>query len=90
VTELVPTGTPLDDDRLRQRLRELEDALEARSKEVSRVKTELAEFRLRYRREVGQLSDELEDLERAIAELEVGEFSKRPRGRAGHWLQGGA
>src|SRR5262249_5868240 len=39
--------------------------------------TDLAEFRIRYRREVGGLHDQLEELERAIAQAELGEFAKR-------------
>ena len=75
--DLVRAGSSLDDDGLRRRLGELEAAVDARRREIARLKTELAEFRLRYRREVGQLHEELEDLERAIAELELGEFARR-------------
>jgi len=39
--------------------------------------SDLAEFRIRYRRDVGGLLEELEELERAIAEAELGEFAKR-------------
>ena len=62
---------------MRARLADCEAALDARRTEVARVQGELAEFRLRYRREVGGLHDELEELERAIAELELGEFARR-------------
>lgn len=75
--DLARTDASLDEDALRQRLREAEAALESRNAELARVRIELADFRLRYRREVGQLHEELEELERAIAELELGEFAKR-------------
>ena len=41
------------------------------------MRTELAAFRIRYRHEVGLLHDELDELEYAIAEAELGEISKR-------------
>jgi hypothetical protein len=75
VTELI--HRPDDLDTLRARAGELETGLDARRAGLAQVKTELADFRLRYRREVGLLHDELEDLERGIAELELGEFAKR-------------
>jgi len=78
LTDLVPRGgadSSVDD--LRARLAALEDALDTRNGEILRVQTDLAAFRLRYRREVGLLHDELEELERAIAELELGEIDKR-------------
>lgn len=69
--------TPQGIDGLRARLTQLEAALDARIEEVARAKTDLAKFRIRYRREVGHLHDELEELERKIAEAELGEFAKR-------------
>jgi hypothetical protein len=48
-----------------------------RDAEVAQARTDLAEFRIRYRRDVGGLHEELETLERAIAEAELGEFAKR-------------
>jgi hypothetical protein len=75
VTELI--HRPRDLDALRARAADLESDLDARRAELSRVKTDLAEFRLRYRREVGLLHEELEELERGIAELELGEFARR-------------
>jgi len=64
--------TPLD-----VRVAELETELGARAAELGRVSTELEAFRLRYRHEVGRLHDELDALELAIAEAELGELSKK-------------
>jgi hypothetical protein len=78
VTVPVRSGQPRDDiEGLRARLSELETAYAARDAEIARALTDLAAFRIRYRREVGRLHDELEELERAIAEAELGEFAKR-------------
>ena len=66
-----------DIDRLRARLTELEAALTQRTAEAARVKTDLAAFRIRYRKHVGRLHEELDELERAIAEAELGEIDKR-------------
>jgi hypothetical protein len=74
---LVRSDRPDDDvDSLRARAAELEAALNERADEIARARSDLAAFRLRYRREVGLLHEELEDLERAIAEAELGEISK--------------
>jgi hypothetical protein len=81
VTALVPPG-PLDGhgpDALRSRIAELETALRDSDAEVARVQAELAAFRIRYGQEVGLLHDQLDDLEREIAEAELGELA----GRAG-------
>jgi len=75
VTELVRRSDGIE--ALRARLADCEAALDGRRAEVTRVQADLAEFRLRYRRDVGLLHDELEELERGIAELELGEFAKR-------------
>jgi hypothetical protein len=79
VTDLVRSTQPEDDgvDRLRARLAESEAALVAGAEAVARAKTELAAFRLRYRAEVGLLHEELDELERGIAEAELGEINKR-------------
>src|SRR5262249_19138871 len=78
VTVPVRSGQARDDiDGLRARLSELEKAYGERDSEIARAMTDLAAFRIRYRREVGRLHDELEDLERAIAEAELGEFAQR-------------
>lgn len=75
---LVPARPPGHDDidALGSRLAELEAVRRERGDEVARVKSELAAFRIRYRVEVGTLHEELEELERAIAEAELGELSK--------------
>ncbi|HXT29374.1 MAG TPA: hypothetical protein VN716_08850 [Vicinamibacterales bacterium] len=69
-----------DIDRLRARLTELEAALTERVAEITRARADLAAFRIRYRKEVGRLHEELDDLERAIAEAELGEIGKRLEG----------
>ena len=65
-----------DVDTLRARLADLQATLTARLADVARTKSDLEAFRIRYRREVGLLHEELEDLERGIAEAELGEFAK--------------
>jgi hypothetical protein len=55
---------------------ELDAALKARVDEITRAKTDLAAFRILYRKEVGLLHEELDELERKIAEAELGELSK--------------
>lgn len=62
---------------LRSRLADLEGELDRRDAEITRTKTDLGAFRITYRREVGQLHEELEALQDAIAEAELGEFAKR-------------
>jgi hypothetical protein len=75
---LVRANQSRDDlDTLRARIAELESALGARSAAILRAKADLDTFRIRYRQEVGRLHDELDELERAIAEAELSEFSKR-------------
>jgi hypothetical protein len=58
-------------------LSELEAALEAREIEYARVDAQLAAFRIRYRAEVGLLHDQLDELESAIAEAELGELERQ-------------
>jgi hypothetical protein len=79
VTSLVRSDDSRNDgiDTLRSRLDELEAALRARAAEVTTAKSDLAAFRIRYRQEVGLLHDQLDELDRAIAEAELGEMSKR-------------
>ncbi|HEY2431949.1 MAG TPA: hypothetical protein VGI12_04675 [Vicinamibacterales bacterium] len=75
---LVPGPRRDDDiDALGARLADLERALAAGRDGAVRAQHQLAAFRLRYRRDVGLLHEELEELERAIAELEIGEFARR-------------
>ena len=56
---------------------ELDAALQARTADIARTKSDLETFRIRYRKEVGQLHEELDELERAIAQAELGELSKK-------------
>jgi hypothetical protein len=65
---------------LRARVSELETALAERVAEIGRVKSGLAAFKIAYRGRVGWLHEELDELERAIAEAELGEISKRLEG----------
>ena len=85
MTSLVPSGDSRDDDidALRSRLLQLDGALQERAADVTRAKSDLAAFRILYRREVGLLHEELDELERAIAEAELGELSKRVEEGAG-------
>lgn len=50
--------------------------LAGRAADLAQAQADLAAFRLRYRQEVGLLHEELDELERAIAEAELGELSK--------------
>lgn len=77
VTSLVPSRRPDDIDALRARVAELEGTLAAQAEGIARAKSELEAFRIRYRQEVGRLHDELDELELAIAEAELGEMSRR-------------
>jgi hypothetical protein len=78
VTTLVRTGQADDDgiEGLRSRVAELEAVLRERAAEITRVKSDLGTFRNRYRQDVGLLHEELDEIERAIAEAELGELSK--------------
>jgi hypothetical protein len=81
VTTLVRSGTPQDDlDGLRARHAELEAALADRAAELARAKADLTAFRIRYRREVGLLHEQLDELEQAIDTAELGEISRRIEG----------
>ena len=74
---LVRSGQSKETGDLASRLAEVEAALTERAAEVRRARTDVATFRIRYRKEVGLLHEELDELERAIAELELGEIAKR-------------
>jgi len=78
VTSLARSDQSRHDDinGLHSRAAALEAALSERDAEITQARTDLALFRLRYRQEVGLLHEELEELERAIAEAELGELSK--------------
>src|SRR5689334_23327210 len=80
---LVPSARRHDEiDGLRSTLAELEALLRERLAELTRVQTELAGFKINYRQEVGRLHDELDELEQAIAEAELGELKTRVDGDA--------
>jgi tetrahydromethanopterin S-methyltransferase subunit G len=76
---MVESGPPQDGslDELRARVVRLESALDAQTRELARLTSDLAAFRLRYAQQVGSLHDELDELERAIAEAELGEIVRR-------------
>jgi len=85
VTTLVRPDRPHDQDleTLRARVSELEAALMERSAEAGRSKAELDAFRIRYRQEVGLLHEELDRLELALAEAELGIIQERVGDTAG-------
>jgi hypothetical protein len=68
-------------DALRSRVSELEATFNERDAELSRIRTELAAFRIGYRQRVGRLHEELDELERAINEAELGVLSQRVKER---------
>lgn len=78
MTTLVRTDGPggPDLDSLRSHADTLGSALEERTAEMARVKSALELFRIEYRQRVGSLHDQLDQLELAIAEAELGELSK--------------
>lgn len=51
--------------------------LEDRSAELARIDSELTAFKIRYRHEVGRLHEQLDELELAIAEAELGEIARK-------------
>jgi hypothetical protein len=79
VTILVRSHRRHDDDRdgLRSQLAELEAVLGERRNEVARAKSALDAFEIDYRKRVGTLHEQLDKLELAIAEAELGESSRR-------------
>jgi hypothetical protein len=78
VTTLARSGRPDDSmESLRARVVDLLAVLAEREEEIARAKSDLAAFRISYTRDVGLLHEELDELERAIAEAELGELSKR-------------
>jgi hypothetical protein len=79
VTDLVPSGRlgGHGPDALRSRIAELEAALGDADARIARVQAELAAFRIRYGQEVGLLHEQLDDLEREIAEAERGEIARQ-------------
>lgn len=83
VTALAPQDTRPDDelDGFRARLRELEAQLGERRAAVARLQADLEVFRIDYRQKVGLLHEQLDELELAIAEAELGELAKRVKDR---------
>ena len=79
MSPLVRSGRPAGDgmDSLQARMTRLERVLRERSTEIARVQSALAAFRMRYKQAVGLLHEELDELEAAIEEAELGEISKR-------------
>ena len=79
VTSLVrsPRRNDDDPDGRRARLAGLEALLGARVTELAAVKADLGAFEIDYRKRVGTLHEQLERLELAIAEAELGELSRR-------------
>jgi len=68
-------GGDHDLDALRARVRDLEATLERRDREAARTAADLDAFKAAYRRRVGALYDQLDELEHAIAEAELGELA---------------
>src|SRR5262245_48186163 len=79
VSALVPSGphpeNELED--LHARLLELEAQLGDRRDAVARTRADLDAFRIKYRHEVGLLHEELDRLELALAEAELGILTER-------------
>jgi hypothetical protein len=79
VTTLIRSDRPGDDlDTLRLRVAELETLLAARDTEATRLKADLDIFRIRYRQDVGLLHEQLDELEKAIDEAELGARAANP------------
>ena len=74
VTTLVRAGQLHEDDidALAARATDLEAAVRERVSAIGRTQADLAAFKVRYRDDVGLLHEELDELEAAIAEAEVG------------------
>jgi len=69
-----------DDDHLEtlgERLAGLETMLGARNAELDATRADLETFRLRYRQQVGLLHEQLDAIELAIAEAELGELARK-------------
>lgn len=64
-------------ENLREKAAGLETLLGERHAEVTRTRSDLDAFRIRYRQHVGLLHEQLDELELALAEAELGELSKR-------------
>lgn len=68
-----------DVEALRGRLVELEALLAERDREVTQLKADLDGFRIRYRQEVGLLHEQLDTLEAAIDQAELGVRAAAPK-----------
>ncbi|MGE3492693.1 MAG: hypothetical protein AB7N29_22025 [Vicinamibacterales bacterium] len=79
MTTLVRTERPHDHDlgTLRARVSELGQMQAERAAALAGIQADLAAFKIRYRQEVGLLHEELDRLELALAEAELGELAKR-------------
>jgi hypothetical protein len=79
VTRLIRSEKDQQDDleSLRARVAELEAVLGERSAAAARTKSELDAFRIKYRQDVGLLHEELDRLELALAEAELGILTER-------------
>lgn len=62
---------------LGERAAALDAKLEERRAELARAEADLTAFRSRYRHDVGRLHEQLDELEAAIAEAELGEIDRR-------------
>lgn len=80
-SEPLEGGTP---EGLHRKLTDLEATLSERANEITRTKADLAAFAIRYRQEVGLLHEELDELQRAIAEAELVEISRRLEAETDH------
>jgi hypothetical protein len=65
--------------RLRAHAGALQAALAERRAEVARAEAELTAFGARYRHDVGRLHEQLDEIDAAIAEAELGEIDRRLR-----------
>lgn len=73
-------------EELRSKAAELEHLLTQRAADVRRVQSALDAFKITYRHQVGLLHEELDEIERAIADEELDEVAKDP----GRWKTGPA
>ena len=78
VTALVPSENRDHDDPegLRSRVAEHEAILAGRDAEMARVRADLDAFKINYRQRVGRLHEQLDAIELAMAEAELGERRK--------------
>jgi hypothetical protein len=84
VTLLVRSPERHDDrEDLRARVAALDTVLGERRAEVLRVKSDLDAFGINYRKRVGVLHEQLDTLELEIAEIELGELSRRVKDGTG-------